>query len=389
MHPRSPRWTGYLALIGACFACGAEPAGEPAGAGGSGGTAATTSATHGASASAASSGGGELGWPGWSPLSGVAPECDAFSADKPDALPPLSWVPCADGSTGCRELEITWAPASAEKVMYSDIVVGPFGGAVAVVLRRKLAGELTGWSEMVMAHVDGSVLGAVRSRDPELEEEPCIVSRAGVGSNRIAFGVFESAKPKPSEYDVLLLPGGSPAAYAFLSEEVVHGNRSIVRVPAEAFVATLFSPGYIIMNVPYDGSPPTLVAEFSQEDPKKPGDPLVWQRRPLLGDPRRPRARAHLPRRHGRDRAAARHPRPRAQPRTARRSSGCSTRRRTRCPTGRPRFELWSSPFAASASGLAPKKLADVSPTIATPYVHLADGMYVIRGTVGVGADTS
>ena len=59
-------------------------------------------------------------------------------------------------------------------------------------------------------------------------------------------------------------------------------------------MATLFSPGYIIMNVPYDGSPPTLVAEFSKPDPKQPGNPLVVGSDVLYWATHGDRAREHI-----------------------------------------------------------------------------------------------
>jgi hypothetical protein len=157
-------------------------------------------------------------------------------------------------------------------------------------------------------------------------------------------------------------------------------------------VATAFSPGYFIMSIPYDGSAPKLVAEFSVEDPKQPGDPIVIGNDVVYWAVHDDRAREHIYHAEtgvteplldipgydvfgvgtdGQTIVWMQHSPPNSVAET------------------KDAIELWSSPFATSAAGLSPKKLADLAPSMAKPYTRLESGMYVIRGTVVSGRDSS
>lgn len=349
------------------------------------------------SQSSASSGGGEgttTPGPCWSPLAGVPAYCELYTLDEPSDEPPLSWIPCAGATTGCRELEITWAPADPNRPFFVSFAgqateAGPF-----VVFRRKLGGELTGWSDMVMAYADGPVRAVVRGRDPSETDAPCAPVFPAVGAGRVVAGISDRTQhPPPAEYELQLpLEAGTPSIFTTLSAETIHTNSGFHRSPGESFVALAYTPGSKILTVPYDGSAPTVVDAYTVEvpvgldEPQTVGTDVVYWA--VYDD--RARAKIHhaatgitetlldVP---GYDVYSVR-----TDGETLVWIQSSPPRSESETPD---LFELWTSPHATTPAGLVPQKLADLARGVATPYTVLQSGLIALRGTVGPDDDIS
>ena len=390
---RPPRSCFALVVVTSCAACDGPDSGGGARAGAPPDGAVTTSSASSSSGATTSS----TGWEGWTPLAAVPEHCNIFVADSPASMGPLKWVPCSGGTPGCRDLQVTWAPPGTQYVFRDDFAgAAPAAQSPRISMPWRLTGALEGWSDVVMANVDGTVIAAIRGRDSTQTSQICYAARPSVGVDRIVGMIFDvTTYPPPAEYEwQVLLPGGKPSVFNTLSAEAVHGNGGNSRSIGESFVATGFTPGNFILNVPYDGSAPTLVAKFDATDPLpfNPSRPIVVGSDVLYWATSSDRAREQI---YHVDTGAtetlldvpgydvfgvATDGKTIVWIQQAPPSSVSET------PTT---FELWSSTFATSAAGLVPKKLADLAPGLASPYTRLESDMFAIWGAVGLGDDVS
>jgi len=374
-----------LCAIG-CTGCADEHGSGLASDAAAGGHAGGSSTSTTSSSSTGGGGAKPSPFEGWEALAGVPAYCEVYAASEPEKLPPFSWVACSDGAPGCRELEIDWEVPASKYLFYP----GPLAGAATdggplLVIARRLAGELAGWYELSMAYADGLVLAALRARDPIDTDEPCYMAQPAVGSGRVVAGIIDKTLGHPDyiEHEIEVpLSGGVPTVFNTLSAETLHGNTGHLKSPGTEFMAMAYSPASQVLIVPYDGSPPTVFAKLTMEDPWGPNYPLAIGADVLFWANHEDRTREHVY--HSQTGVTE----------TFIKVSGADVGRilsdgqtlvwlqvsPPKALGGSPNsVELWSSPVATTPAGLVPQKVADLAPPLWNDEAYFESDLVVLR----------
>ena len=375
-----------LSAITGCTGCADELASGPAPDAAAGGHAGSSSTSTTSSSSTGGGGAKPSPFEGWEALAGVPAYCEVYAATEPEKLPPLSWVACSDGAPGCRDLEIDWETPSGKVLFY----VGPFAGAATdggpfLVIARRLGGELAGWYELVMAYADGSVLAALRSKDPIDTDEPCKAVQPAVGAGRVVAAIIDKTLGHPDyiEHEIEVpLSGGVPTVFNTLSAETLHGNTGHLKSPGTELMAMAYSPASQVLIVPYDGSPPTVFAKLTMEDPWGPNYPLALGADVLFWANHEDRTREHVYHSQtgvtetfievtGADVGWAL-----SDGQTLVWLQVSPPKALGGSPTS---VELWSSPVATTPAGLVPQKVADLAPPLWNDGAYFESDLVVLR----------
>ncbi len=170
--------------------------------------------------------------------------------------------------------------------------------------------------------------------------------------------------------------------FSTLSAETLHSNGGTQRSPGNSFVAISFAPGWFILTVPYDGSEPTIVAEYTPETQWLLWDPITVGSDVVFWAKHTDRSRVHI------YHAATGLTEPlldvvgmhvygaRTDGTTLVWIQSLPPQSEGGAPT---QAELWSSPYATTASGLAPQKIADLSGDLANSSTFFESGIFVLR----------
>jgi hypothetical protein len=327
---------------------------------------------------------------GWTPLAGVSSACPICVPASPDVVSPLVWASCTDGTPGCEELLVDWTAPDGLGLFYMT-----FAGAVTdlgavVVVGRRFGGDLSGWLEMVVGRPDGSVLGAIRGRNL-FEPKACAPVIAAVGSGHVIAGIADYATgPSYQEYQVELpLDAGTPHTFNILTPEVLHGNVTGSRSPGNLFASTSFTPAAEILKVPYDGTAPSVIAQFSTDHAWEPGLPLAvgpdvlfW----ALSTENRGTAQIY----HTATGATETYLDIPGTDIVAIRTDGATAVWIQASP---PYYlggevpntvELWSSPYSASPAALLPTKVADLDRALWNSLLTFQSGIVVLRSSLWI-----
>jgi len=186
------------------------------------------------------------GWTdGWSQVA-WAPTCPIFEPRTPEALarvPPLRWIPCVSGRTGCQQLVTDWA---SRKYGYVYEVTGSHAasGAARLVFSRDYAAwyrELVVWDE------DRGIVAAWRQQGPQ-----CLLIPADITGTQLVVTLAERSAPdrvigyRQLVGDPSTLIGREHATYAWQEAPTI----SLMSVSlASADVVTMYFGEPNVMNI--------------------------------------------------------------------------------------------------------------------------------------------
>ncbi len=182
----------------------------------------------------------------WQPLPGLPEGCIIEQATNPDTLLAIEWVPCRDGSTGCREL----APDPRFQRVTLDIGYRD-ETRECFALVQALRSDALQRPIKVIACTDAGVVGAWRTPPPSMPGV-CQLWPLGVGAGAFAFAtnaIVADSVPQDRLFHASLLgtDGVGPGITLFEGARARSASPERIAVSATTAAAEIHPGGYVVV----------------------------------------------------------------------------------------------------------------------------------------------